>query len=410
MGSIKERFASWILKKGESNIFRSAAATMVGGDYVMMADNPSVYMNDGLSKNPDLFSIIDYTTKVAISVPWVLKKNGEVIEEHEIYDIWEKGNPVSRGKHVLGTAIRQRLVTGNTFILGESPENGVNQGKVKELWNLPYDMIIKKGDRQIVGYKNKFTDKVIPAEKVLHWKADSPEGDLYYGTSPLKAGRMVLQQSNDAYMANSRSLQNLGVKGLLTREGLDNAGPEKAKEVSDKLQQELGGADKFNKIPIAGGKYGYINFSVSPSDLQLLESQHRSFQTMCNLFAFPSDLLNDKDASTYNNISAMMRKLYTDLEIPLLEDFADIFHDFFVKSWGDDLSFRPDWSQIDVLQANKKELVEWLNSCWWMSAERKAEIMEEQTELKGYYIPSNLIPEGMQDIDVTEALKAYGIE
>ena len=63
-----------------------------------------------------------------------------------------------------------------------------------------------------------------------------------------------------------------------------------------------------------------------------------------------------------------------------------------------------------MLQANKKELVEWLSSCWWMSAERKAEIMNEQTELKGYYVPANLVPEGMRDVETEEALKAYGIE
>ena len=202
-------------------------------------------------------------------------------------------------------------------------------------------------------------------------------------------------------------MQNLGVRGLLTREQLDQAGPEKARQLSADIQRMIGGAENFGKIPIAGGKYNYINFAVSPIDLQLLDAQLRSRQAICNIYGFPSELLNDKESSTYNNMLMIMKRLYTDVIIPLLEDMADVLSYSWVDKWG--VEFRPDWSMIEALQDNKIEQAQWLNTAWWISAERKSEIMGEEPSVFGNYIPMNLIPD-MEEVNIDEALKAYGLE
>jgi HK97 family phage portal protein len=383
-------------------------ATVLGGQFVMMEDDPKKYIEDGLVYNPDLAAIVNYIEKVALRVPWVVRQGDDVIDNHEIYDIWDRGNSISRGKHVRGTWMKHYLAAGNGFLLGVAPEGGINAGKFKELWNLPYDMTIEKGrDGEILNYINRANNRKIPAEQVIHWKTSSPEGDGYFGTSPLKAGRLVLQQSNDSYLANAKTLQNLGVRGLLTREQLDQAGPEKARQLSADIQRMIGGAENFGKIPIAGGKYNYINFAVSPIDLQLLDAQLRSRQAICNIYGFPSELLNDKESSTYNNMLMIMKRLYTDVIIPLLEDMADVLSYSWVDKWG--VEFRPDWSMIEALQDNKIEQAQWLNTAWWISAERKSEIMGEEPSVFGNYIPMNLIPD-MEEVNIDEALKAYGLE
>ena len=394
-------------------MFRSGTSTLVGGKWVMMEDNPRNYIERGLVYNPDVASVIDYITKVAIRVPWVVRQGDEIINDHEIQKIWSKGNPVSRGSHIFANAIKQHLSTGNTFIYGIGPENGLNAGKMMEFWNLHYDLVIERGDgaNPIIGYRDKNLDKFYPYEQVLHWKTANPDGNGYFGTSPLKAGRLVLDQSNQAYEANAKSLANLGARGILTREDLATDGKEAAIALQKDFEQKTAGADKFGKLVIAGGKYDYLNFALSPVDLQLLEAQLRSRQAICNIYSFPSELLNDKEASTYNNLSTMLRKLYYDVEIPLLEDFADVLNDFWVSKWGEGITFRPDWTDIEVLQDNKKELAEWLDRSWWIPAERKSEIMGEEVTIKGHYIPAQYIPENMGDVSTDDAMKAYyGVE
>jgi HK97 family phage portal protein len=386
------------------------AGTMLGGKVIMMEDDPRKYIEEGLVYNPDVSAIINYIEKVAVRVPWVLKKGDDVIENHPIYDIWEKGNPVNRGKHVIGTLIKHYLCVGNAYLYGIAPEAGANAGKFMEFWNLPYDMRIKRGSIEpIEAYINPFNNKEIAAQKVIHWKTSNPEGDGFYGTSPLKAGRLVLQQSNDSYLANAKTLQNLGVRGLLTREGLDVGGPEKAKQLASDLQKMIGGAGNFGKIPIAGGKYDYINFAVSPIDLQLLDAQLRSRQAICNIYGFPSELLNDKEASTYNNMKLILKRLYTDVIIPLLEDMSEVFGYKWVKQWDEGFEWGPDWAMIEALQDNRAEQADWLNTAWWISAERKSEIMGEEPSVFGNYVPMNLIPD-MDEIDFDEAIKQYKVE
>lgn len=403
----------WLVK-GLTDFMRSS--TFVGGKYIMMEDDPKVYINQGLLYNPDMAAVIGYVKKVAAAVPWVLKRNDdETVEDHPLYHIWEYPNPITRGSLLRQTWIEHYLATGNAYLFGLGPEGGNNAGKVKQLWNLYYDLTIEKGDnldRPIIAYKNKFNNKEYPAEKVLHWKTSDPSGDGFFGVSPFKAGRLALQQSNDSYLANAKSLQNMGAAGILTRKDLIHGGPEQTRNLKDAWKQEQMGPENFNKLTIAQGEYEYIKFGISPVDMALLDSQVRSRQAICNILGFPSELLNDKEASTYNNFMEKRKQLYTNIIIPLVEEMAALVNDFMVKTWEEGLSFVPDWSQIPELQHNKKELVDWLERAWWVKASDKQRIIgdvEVDPEMERYYIPMNLIPD-FGEVTNEDAAKEYRVE
>lgn len=382
----------------------------------MMEDNPKQYMEDGLLYNPDMASVIGYVKRVAADVPWVLKDaNDEVIDDHEIYNIWEHPNPMTRGKQLRQTWIEHFLATGNGYLRGMGPKNGNNAGKVKQLWNLYYDLTIERGsnlEEPIKAYKNKFNNQQYDADEVLHWKTTDPTGDGFYGVSPFKAARLVLQQSNDAYLANSKSLQNLGAAGILTRKDLNQAGPEQAKKLKEEYQREQSGADNYNKLTIAQGDYDYIKFGLSPVDMALLDSQVRSRQAICNILGFPSELLNDKEASTYNNFMEKRKQLYTNIIIPLVNEMSELINEFMVVGYDENLKFVPDWSQIPELQKNKEELVGWLERAWWIKGIDKQKIIgdvEPDDNLDRYYIPMNLIPDD-GEVTIDDAKKEYRVE
>jgi len=412
MGSLASRIKRLISGERANSLFGVLGSRDIGNQYAMMDDNPKDYIDKALVYNPDAASIINYITDVAVRVPWYLYNGDKVVENHKIYDIWNEGNPVVSGSLLRAQFIQHYLTTGNAYLYGVTPEAGENASRFLEFWNLPVDMKIKKGppDNPIAGYLKEDHSgqrQEIDPGKVIHWKMPNPEGDGYYGTSPLKAARLVLQQSNDSYIANAKSLQNLGARGILTRRDQTHAGPEKAMKLKEAWKRENAGADKWNKLTITDGEYDYINFGLSPVDLQILEAQHRSRQVLCSIYKFPSELLNDKDASTYNNLNLMLRKLYMDMVIPLLENMAELLNNKWVSQWGDNLSFRPDWSGVEALDKNKEEQARWLAAAWWIPVERKAEIMGEQTTLTGYYIPSGLFPEGDGEINTDDALKQY---
>ncbi len=375
----------------------------------MMDDDPAKYINKGLLYNPDVAAVISYIKKVAVMVPWVLKQGDNIIESHDILKVWDNPNPMTQGKLLRGKWIEHYLCTGNGYIHGIGPMDGVNGGKIQQIWNLQYDLSIEKGtiDDPIKSYTTHDTKITYDAPSVLQWKTTDPDGDGYYGVSPLKAGRLVLQQSNDAYLANSKSLQNMGTQGILTRKDMEAAGPEKGKELKEKWKEEQTGPENFNKLTIAQGEYEYIKLGLSPVDMALLESQVKSRQAIANIYGFPSELLNDKEGSTYNNMIEKRKMLYTNIIVPLLTEMAEILHPWLVAPYGD-YEFLPNWDNIPELQANMVERADWLGKTWWMTANEKRESMglEEDLELDGYYIPANLIREEPV-IDDLEALKQY---
>ena len=378
----------------------------------MMEDNPKTYIDKGLLYNPDMGAVIGYIKKVAANVPWVLKQGDTIIENHELINIWKKPNKLTRGKQFRQTWIEHYLATGNGYVHGLGPDGGINAGKFIELWNLDYELQIEQGrglDEPIASYHNNKNQQDYQPESVLHWKTTDPDGEGFYGVSPFKAGRLVLQQSNDSYIANAKSLQNMGAAGILTRKGLDNAGPEAQKKLKEKWQAEQVGSDNFNKLTIAQGEYEYIKFGLSPVDMGILASQQKSLQAICNILGFPSELLNDKEGMTWNSFMEKRKQLYTNIVVPLVDEMAELMADFLVEPYGDGLTFGPDWSQVDEMQSNKKEQVEWLGAAWWMTAleKQKAMGLEEDAEMDDYFIPSTLIREG-DDITNEDAMTEFG--
>src|SRR6056297_1570011 len=115
MGSIVDRLNRFFGRKADQMLSpaKLTQATVIGGQFVMMEDDPKKYIEEGLVYNPDLAAIVNYIEKVAIRVPWVVKQGEDVIDNHEIYDIWERGNSISRGSHVRGTWMKHYLAAGN---------------------------------------------------------------------------------------------------------------------------------------------------------------------------------------------------------------------------------------------------------------------------------------------------------
>jgi hypothetical protein len=105
MGSIVDRLNRFFGRKADQMLSPAnlTQASVIGGQFVMMEDDPKKYIEEGLVYNPDLAAIVNYIEKVALRVPWAVMQGGHVVDKHEIYDIWDRGNPVSRGNHVRGT-------------------------------------------------------------------------------------------------------------------------------------------------------------------------------------------------------------------------------------------------------------------------------------------------------------------
>ncbi len=109
----------------------------------------------------------------------------------------------------------------------------------------------------------------------------------------------------------------------------------------------------------------------------------------------PTQLLNDPDGTTFNNQQEAQKSLYTNVIIPELRTLGEALVRWLGESYypGQDIRIMPNTSDVEVLQANKKEQSEWLGKAWWLKGSEKRVIMglDADSELDKYFLPSNLI-------------------
>jgi len=384
-------------------------------------DTMTTYIEKGMAYNADLFSIVNYITTTAAQLPFCLyNEKGDKVEEHELLDLLKKPNEFTGSKNFIEAAIGFKLLTGNSYIWG----NKILSGKIKELYVLPSHQVeIISGDslNPVRSYKIMGTTYEFKKEEVCHIKTWNPDtlyltGSNLYGMSPLKAALRLLTMSNDIYTANSRALQNGGAIGIVSsNENANGFGmsPEQASQAQESFEKKYAGSDKYGKVAFTSANIKYDKIGLSPQELMILESANFSFKAMCNVYKFPSVLLNNDSQSTYNNVIEAKKQLYIDVLIPELQYVLDSLNQWLVKeNYKEKLTFKIDYSDIDILQKDMQTLATSLNAAWWIKGTDKQKAMgiQEDPALNQYFIPMGYQSlSDMNDGDVDELLKRLNI-
>lgn len=373
---------------------------MTSGQPIYVDTNDDNYINEGYVKNSDLYAIINYMITTASAVDFAVKMpNGELKNDHPKLELLYNPNPLQSKEEFIQSSLGYKYLTGNDYIWG----NRLNMGSFAELWVLPahrIEIIYNNASDPIGGYRIvDHPAKLFDPADVLHQKYWNPKwefGQSMYGLSPLRAGLRTLAKSNAAFDAETAAFQNQGPPAIVSSKIDGGMSEESGVTLKARLQRDHGGIEKFNKILFTGDEVSVHHLGLSPVDLNILESSKITFRQLCRVFKFPAGIFSDDSNRTYNNLNEDKKMLYQDALIPELENWCSAFDKFTNANYGGDGSMLVvDTSSIEVLQDNKKEQTEWLKDAWWISADRKQEIMGENVDpsLKGKYF----IPFGLQE-------------
>ena len=154
---------------------------------------------------------------------------------------------------------------------------------------------------------------------------------------------------------------------------------------------------------ITGKKFSWVNFGLSTSDLQLLESYNASIKDLCNLYGVPVQLLNNTDSTTYDNYRIARKVLFTNAVIPELNKIRDEFNRWLVPLFGENLYFDFDYSAIPELMPEQQQLIDNLSKSYWLTSNEKREasgygIDEDNPIMDDYLVPSGMMP--ISDLDL----------
>lgn len=413
----------------------------------------------GFMYNPDVYAIISYITSLASQIPWVLyevknekwlnryknldpldtikanlyerKGLDDLGDKNRVMDIWKRPNSLQGQAEFVEQLLGYRLAIGEAFVVGAGPESGPNKGQYQELDVLPSHLIdIKYGNAQepVAHYfwRGDPSKKIDPA-LVMHTKYWNPlpytQGGLH-GMSPLQSAMRLVTRNNDSLTASVRSLQNMGAMGMMTRDpsaaGEQGLTPEQAEMVERAYYKKFGGADNRGKIMITGAVLKWQQMGMSPVDLQIIEQEKMDLRKLCNIYHLQSQLFNDPENKTYNNMREARQSAYTQAVIPVMRSIRDELNRWWIpgfeKSMGKQLWFDMDLQAIPELQTNMKELVEWLNQAQMLTLNEKRDVIEyERIEKPGmdeiWMEGSKVTPEqALMDTGAVDNYLAQGIE
>ena len=455
MASVFDRFRNLITKNAQQTAaeYNKAIYQFLGESIVWNPENDDTYIKDGYRKNATIYSLVNIITNAATTIPFqvyekvnenevkrykaltsgsidansiykanLIRKNAMVeLEETELHKLLERPNAAQSYASWISELIAFGKLTGNRYIYGIAPETGMNQGKYKELYVMPSQImeIVSGGIMQPVQkYRIEYQGAYdIPAEDICHIKDFNPyydgTGSHLYGQSPLRAGLRSLTTNNEAVQTGVKYLQNQTARGILTSDEGD-LNEVQAQQLKDKFRKNFQGSDNAGDVIITPKKLSWVNFGLNASDVSLIQQYNASIKDLCNIYAVPVQLLNNTESATYNNMKEAKKALYQNCVIPELNKIRDELNRWLVPKFGEKLFIDFDYSAIPELQEENEKVVDQLSKAWWVTPNEKRSVMnygvdEENIALDNYYIPANLLPIETNEMPIPDPIDEMDI-
>ena len=430
-----------------NNAFNQWAYQWLGALGIQYDNKASVYLEKGYKTNPIIFSIVDQMCNKSKAVPYYIKKvkdqkaygkikaintatngNYNLKQLRDLSDYQTKAyedieqdfplaepNPNQTWADIIALYVLFFEMTGNFYLYKLSPIDGNNAGVPIAVYVLPshkIEIVLKKGadinglDNPIDYYKMTEGDQSIrfEVEDVIHIKTANydinTQGSHLYGMSKMSALLKNLESSNDGLDNNIKTLKNNGSFGVLSaKQG--NFTDEQAVQIKQKFKDMDEAKGRLSKLTAVSVPVEFTRISLTTQELQPFEYLKYDQQQICNVFGWSNLLLNSDVNMTYNNIKEERKRVVTDNIQPRLELFGDMMtKEFIVKFKGYENSvWEFDITELPEMQADYKEMVEWMNKAYLAPNEIRSALRWETSDIDGMDVPRD--PNGNRvDVEV----------
>jgi HK97 family phage portal protein len=331
------------------------------GTPATMPRNMRAYIQEGY-RSKTVFRVVGHIARAGAGIKWKhytdASKQKEITSPNdELMTLWNTPAPKTSGSQFREAMLAYYALTGNSYVLGINASMRP-ASKFDELYNLRPDLTRIKADANGPVYYEfgTFTPpRRYPDPFVMHNKLFAGNDDLY-GMSPVEVAAMLI----DVQKAGQK--WNLGLLNNMARPGgawVTDAllGDQEYKGLKEEIRKKFAGPRNAGETAILHGGVKWQSMSMSPMELDWLESDTKSDRDIAGIFFnFPTFLLGLADA-TFDNQDAAKRFLYTDIVFPLLDMFEDSLNMWLTPRYGGYLGYDKDDVETiaDQLKAAKAQ-------------------------------------------------------
>lgn len=353
--------------------------------------------------NPVLYGALRYKAQAAAGVGFILTKDGEVVEEGELYELLRRPNPLHTfadfmfitqlSLDIAGVAYWQKVRAGN---------------RVVALYPLRPDRVkpIPDPQRVIAEYAVSPPDSGetirLPAEDVLDIRLAHPL-DLWRGLSPLRSvlGDLETARLLDEFVSDF--FENGGVPPFVLKVKF-SVTPERAKEILNKWSETYGGARHWSKPALLDEDADIQPIGQSFEDIGLDSLIDRLELRICSALGVPPILVGTRfglERSTYSNYAEARRAFWEDTMTPVITQIFEELNIDLLPEFGEGWNIEPDWSSVPAFQDDD---FAWAARAFQagvitLNEARAAIGLPPVVDGDRFYRPVNLVPEGAELVD-----------
>ena len=333
----------------------TGVSLMVGGGagFLKWTDKRA-FVEEGYQRNPVIYMAVEEIAKAIAGLEFELKRGDEYIEDHPLLDLLKRPNPMQGGREFIKTCIVDYLTQGEMAIA--QPQG---QRQPVELWRVdPSEIEVKPGRGGIPaayvhrrnGVQTDFPVRGVTAPRadLFFYKRFNPR-DYWRGQSPLMAGGIAGDIHNRGQEWNYNLLKNAAKpSGIVSFK--DDPSEETVSRLKEWFKRAFQGSENAGEIPTLTGGAEWKQTSLSPIDMDFLNSMTEAKKLIAGVFGVPLPLI-DNEAATFANMDTAKERFYTDTVLPLANEWLEAFGAWILPAFGDDLELCIDMDDIPALEA-----------------------------------------------------------
>ena len=351
-------------EKAHSQIIDGTVLESIGFSFQgLQTDNKLI--NEGYVSNTDVYAIVKKICEVSSCVPFIVEEwDGEewiLNEDSQLNELLKKPNENINGKDFRFISMLYLLNTGDLFWRKLiSRFDLVTELSILESNIIQLDLDSNYNVKRYIYENFSGLQTELTTEEVDHLLFYNPSYNGLKnkrGLSPLQAAYNSLTSANNRLEAMSHAYENRGATNIISSGSDIVLAPKERDKLQKNTDKIIGGAKNFNKSIVTTANVRVTPLGMSPTDLKLIEAKDLDLRDLCNAFSVPSNMFNDKAASTESNVKSDLKKFYTDAIIPNNDKIIANYNDSIVPAYevfeNKKLRISQDLSGIEALQEDQ---------------------------------------------------------
>jgi hypothetical protein len=331
---------------------------------------------------PEIYSPINEIASRAMTARYILKdlKTDEPIYDNEEWNrLMETPNPFQNFGELMYEAICYEIVTGKEYMLFNQPKTmqRFDYKNITSIYNLPSNLVTPETDEYIklwsatemsdiikkfVLLKGTEQEQEFKTERVMYRRMTnlSWDGRKIEGKSPLLAAEKAIKNLIAVYEARGVIYLRRGSLGMWVSRKKDDSGMipltmSEKKNAAKDMNENFGVVGK-NKMPfgITSAPIDFVKSTMTIAEMQPFEETHADAAAIYGVLRVPYELAPKRDRVTIGSQQTAERSVYHNVVIPLVRSYCQsVTNKLKLNAIG--AYFDADFTQVDVLQENKKD-------------------------------------------------------